>query len=174
MTVGYQKSNGADLDSVFEPKLAGDPTADATGYQDNTGADLNQKYAPASKGGIVSIDTGYQDSSGTDLRHIFCGKGLRLEVSLSKTDGFCSTGAGNFCNAVGDASASASGGRSPYTYEWQVISGPASVQSPNAADTTVSHNAQAPSSHSTTLRCTATDADGKTISGDINWGCEHA
>lgn len=71
-----------DLDSIFEPRQAGDPTANATGFvTGDTGLDLNQRYLPITEGDAYSDNVDFKTPIGSDLRDVFAAIGTASAVT---------------------------------------------------------------------------------------------
>lgn len=175
MTVGFRRSDGTDLDNYLEPLKPGDSKASLTGFRDSNGKDMRDHYAPHTVGAKPGNNTGFRNDAGLDLKDIFCGKGLRLEISFSVTDGVSGENddTADYSTATGQVQANVSGGTSPYTYSFSVVSGPAQITSVSGDTANMEHTGLEPSSHSTDVKCVVTDANGKTVEGIATWGCSH-
>lgn len=73
-----------DLDSIFEPRQSGDPTAPATGFiAGDTNQDLSQRYMPVASGDVYSDNVDFKTPSGTDLRNVFAAIGSANTVTFA-------------------------------------------------------------------------------------------
>lgn len=81
MAIGIQNSSGVDFDSLFEQRIAGDPTAPTTGLQTSAGSDIANRYVPLSFSGSQTPNLTYvQATDGTDCKYIFAALGTVVRI----------------------------------------------------------------------------------------------
>lgn len=82
-------------------------------------------------------------------------------LSLSTSGSTTTVIVNGFPQTTNFASATPSGGLSPYFYSWTVLSGSGTIYNPTSATTQVS------GSGTVTFRCTCTDSAGQTATSDL-------
>jgi trimeric autotransporter adhesin len=94
---GFKLSTGADLDTVFQPRTATDPSAQYIAYTTSDGKSLSERYLPYTTGNPKAIATGYKVVDASD-------NSLDLNNYYSKILTFSwsglSTGINNTVNAI--------------------------------------------------------------------------
>lgn len=181
-------SNTTNLDDIFELRIAGDPplgglpagSSNPTGFLTGT-QDLELRYAPIEVSGNPNIKanlTGFitevfvlqpnNDIIGVvgDLREFFCRKGDRLTIPVVSANNVSETvfGFGGAGTVSGSSFASVSGGVSPYTFQWTLLStqgGSITMSGGNTQIATFSSFVGSGNTVTGTARCLVTDSLGQ-------------
>jgi len=93
---------------------------------------------------------------------------LSLSVSPDYVEGRVTTSRPSRTTVVSNfTQATPTGGTAPYSYQWSILSGGASITSPNMARTTFSQSLASEQDSTGTARVICTDSQGKTAFGDV-------
>ncbi len=172
MTLGAQKFidvNGFDLVNVFEPWLAGDPTAANTGLQNTAGQDLSAVFAPLSVGTAIGYNTLFQTPAGLDLAAIFAKKGSRAGAALTATipataNAHTLVAGGSATTTVTGVAAGGSG--TGYTYLWSIVSGLATIADPTVNPAAFTETPPSGGLIQSTVHAVVTDSLGATATSN--------
>jgi len=171
MPTGYKVAGGADLDTVFMSGSGGV----VTGYKVAGGADLSAVFHPYTQGAQAAA-TGYKIAGGADLSTRFQNINVPLQpLSVSKSSdayGFGVGPIGSITASTNTVTITPSGGSSPYSFSWALISGigAAAVGTPQVRYWSRTLGA---GEYFGTYRCTVTDSVGGTAAVDVVVHTEH-
>jgi len=173
-TTGYiSQAFGGDIGNTFYPLGSATP-GPATGFLVN-GTDCANLFLPISAGTGTSTMSGFTaniNGTQTDLSELFA-TGPGLSITITDYNSSCSyeTTFGETCCPQGGGSSyvsvSASGGYSPYTYDWVVSSSGVYTFSSSKTDTlSFTFGCLTKGTHGANGTVTVTDAKGNQKSGD--------
>jgi hypothetical protein len=174
ITTGYiSHAFGGDIGSTFYPLGSATP-GPATGFLVN-GTDCANLFLPISAGTGTSTMSGFTaniNGTQTDLSELFA-TGLGLSITIKNSKGSCSyeIALDETCcprgGGSGSVSVSASGGYSPYTYDWVVSSSGVFTFSSSTTDTlSFTFGCLEAGTYMANGTVTVTDAKGNKKSGD--------
>jgi hypothetical protein len=174
ITTGYiSHAFGDDIGNTFYPLGSATP-GPATGFLVN-GTDCANLFLPISVGAGTSTMSGFTaniNGTQTDLSELFAtGPGLSITISPYKYSCSYETTFGETCcpqgGGGGFVSMSASGGYSPYTYDWVVSSSGVFTFSSSTSDSLYfTYGCLGKGTHGANGTVTVTDAKGNQKSGD--------